>query len=574
MSSPPPQQKKSHSHALDYAAEAVGLAAKVAPSIPVAGDAIGIALEGVQGLLNLVSTANSNKEELPALIQKLKSLCAMHMETAQVEPITQSYKVFQEFQSELQPFIVRCDKLREKSQKKRYLWLSPIFAKDLKHVKIKLHELAEEYMIKNSSILSATQERMEADVKMKYAMNMLANKYKVSARYNADNTPDVCLEGTRVEIIAQIIDHLTSLTHTHQFLLLSGSAGSGKSTIAKTVAEKLAKCSALAASFFFSSRFTGRSDSSSVPIALAYQLAQYNPQFQQLLSNFLEENKFQVLDENTANQFDKLVVQLLCKMDFPAGSPLWIICLDALDECGENHGETVVSWLSAARNKIPSQVRFFLTGRPEVPATIMTGPLRVAAFEMKLDDQDPTTVEADIQKYLDFKLPINSPKWHNKEKAASALLYIKQQSAGLFIYAATSVLYIDHKGSQKWDKEAEYLRGLKRGHKEINALYHGIVSAVAKPPYRADEREAVAYARQLHILYVVLNLVEPLDLESLSTLLEETKEDVHSTLMELSAVIHVPDLRDHMGLKNTRMEIYAVVQKEPRHMSLDKYFKY
>ncbi|KAJ7278638.1 hypothetical protein C8J57DRAFT_1712708 [Mycena rebaudengoi] len=83
---------------------------------------------------------------------------------------------------------------------------------------------------------------------------ILASLKCVAARYNAVNTPEKCMDGTRVDIIRDLVACLTSTPDSIRLVMLSGVAGSGKSTIAKTVATILANNNnrALAASFFFS----------------------------------------------------------------------------------------------------------------------------------------------------------------------------------------------------------------------------------------------------------------------------------------------------------------------------------
>ncbi|KAF7346897.1 NACHT-domain-containing protein [Mycena venus] len=81
----------------------------------------------------------------------------------------------------------------------------------------------------------------------------LASLKCVAARYNAANTPEKCMDGTRVNIIRDLVASLTSTPDSIRLVMLSGVAGSGKSTIAKTVATILAEeKDTLAASFFFS----------------------------------------------------------------------------------------------------------------------------------------------------------------------------------------------------------------------------------------------------------------------------------------------------------------------------------
>ena len=99
------------------------------------------------------------------------------------------------------------------------------------------------------------------------------------AHFSAENTPDSCTKGTRTDIIAQILSLCKTPAAQLRIIFLSGSAGSGKSTIAKTVSQELAAESYLAASFFFSARFEGRVNASALSLALAHQLGHYNLEF-------------------------------------------------------------------------------------------------------------------------------------------------------------------------------------------------------------------------------------------------------------------------------------------------------
>jgi len=65
---------------------------------------------------------------------------------------------------------------------------------------------------------------------------ILADLRYIPAQYNAANTPDKCMEGTRVEILKDLVARLTS--SPDQIVMLAGSAGSGKSTIANVLLTK------------------------------------------------------------------------------------------------------------------------------------------------------------------------------------------------------------------------------------------------------------------------------------------------------------------------------------------------
>ncbi|KAJ7025447.1 hypothetical protein C8F04DRAFT_1400605 [Mycena alexandri] len=136
---------------------------------------------------------------------------------------------------------------------------------------------------------------------------ILADLKYISAQYNAANTPDTCMKGTRVEILKDILIHLTSFSD--QIVMLSGSAGSGKSTIAKTVAQILAEENyILAASFFFSRYYTERRELDFLPTTLALQLADYSSDFRSRLVNFLHKDHTRILFADPKQQFQKLVM--------------------------------------------------------------------------------------------------------------------------------------------------------------------------------------------------------------------------------------------------------------------------
>ncbi|KAJ7110888.1 hypothetical protein C8R44DRAFT_529867, partial [Mycena epipterygia] len=118
---------------------------------------------------------------------------------------------------------------------------------------------------------------------------------------------------------------------SQRIVMLSGSAGSGKSTIAKTVASVLAEHKhVLAASFFFSRDYAERKEIRFLPTTIARQLAYPDADFEALLVDVLEHDRTGILSADPHLQFQKLVVELLAKP--PCATP-WVICLDALDEC-------------------------------------------------------------------------------------------------------------------------------------------------------------------------------------------------------------------------------------------------
>ena len=99
------------------------------------------------------------------------------------------------------------------------------------------------------------------------------------------------MDGTRVAILNDITTLLLAPRDSHdRIIAVCGGAGSGKSTIAKTIATRLDLQGRLAASFFFSREHDERKRISAVPATLAVQLAEYDIEFFNLLVTALEDD--------------------------------------------------------------------------------------------------------------------------------------------------------------------------------------------------------------------------------------------------------------------------------------------
>jgi energy-coupling factor transporter ATP-binding protein EcfA2 len=386
-----------------------------------------------------------------------------------------------------------------------------------------------------SKIAVSSVDRLLAD-------EILAKLKCVAARYNGEDTPDKCMDGTRIEVIKKIIGHLTATPSSSQrLLMLSGSAGSGKSTIAKSVASILGEQkNALAASFFFSRDYAERNGIRYVPTTLARQLGDYNPDFRRLLVKFLDDDRTGILSAEPRLQFQKLVIEILAKI--PQNSKPWVICLDALDECGLDRGQTFLRWLSDGIASVPVHVRFFLTGRPDVPSYLKFDSLHLVMRGIILDDIESATVDRDIHLYVQQSL--DGRNWTTRRDwkvRMDDVDEITSRAGGLFIFAATAVRYVVA-GSAKVSPQraVDYLlRGAPLV--DLHDLYSRIMDEAITIPPPSDDLAQDFYRCARRVLATIFHLVEPLGSQSLAALLDIDVEDLRSTLNPLSAVIRVPE---------------------------------
>jgi energy-coupling factor transporter ATP-binding protein EcfA2 len=319
--------------------------------------------------------------------------------------------------------------------------------------------------------------------------------------------------------------------------LLSGPAGSGKSTVAKTVASLLARDNLLAGSFFFSRDYADRKEIRGLPGTLAHQMAKYSPDFQEILLERLNASDEPANDEPRM-QFRKLFVELLSRM--PSSLTPWVICLDALDECGTDRGKVLLRWLSENIEIIPAHVRFFLTGRPDVPSYVKFDRLQPLMHKYNMNKIARDTVRQDIRLYVGQSLVDESwdrpSGWRVSDRDADE---ITRLAGELFVFAATAVRYI-RAGSPRThpQKSVDHLlRGASLN--ELNDLYFRIVNEAIPTPI--DERDQEHFERAKRVLGAIVHLIEPQDAESLAGLLRMDQQELKGALIGLSSVVRVPE---------------------------------
>ena len=108
---------------------------------------------------------------------------------------------------------------------------------------------------------------------------------------------------------------------------LNGLAGTGKSAIARTIAERAFANGNLGASFFCSRGVEDRSDLRLIFPMLAYQLAEQYPEFRSSLIPLLRSNS-KIVHESLHDQMQQLLVKPLLSVNISI-----VIVIDALDEC-------------------------------------------------------------------------------------------------------------------------------------------------------------------------------------------------------------------------------------------------
>jgi tetratricopeptide (TPR) repeat protein len=230
---------------------------------------------------------------------------------------------------------------------------------------------------------------------------------------------------------------------------LDGIAGTGKTTIAQSVAAIAAE--RLAASFFFSrtAESSGRRQTAPVIPTLAYQLAQKHKVVCSHVCSALE-LKPDIRTSRMEDQAHTLLSEPLAAVAdglFPL--PLLVV-LDGLDECDKDAGSgreggQLISILLETFRGLPFCVKMFITSRPEPTVRNMFGEISEYTYRLALHrDIDEGVVHKDIKAYLRAELsklakkrsiPLPFPSDANFKTLAD-------RAGTLFIYVRTVVEYI------------------------------------------------------------------------------------------------------------------------------------
>jgi hypothetical protein len=223
---------------------------------------------------------------------------------------------------------------------------------------------------------------------------------------------------------------------------LNGLAGTGKSTIAQTITERVFAAGHLGASFFCSRDFEDRRNLRFIFPTLAVQLAQKYTGFRSILVPLIQSDPG-VADESLYHQMNRLIAQPLRESNVST-----VIVLDALDECKDDEpASAVLSVIGQFLSEIP-KVKFFLTGRPE--PHIREGfrlPRMAAMTDMFiLHEIESSQVDSDVRMFFRHEfLELASRRrglddWPAKEQ----LDLLCERAAGLFVYAVATIKFISN----------------------------------------------------------------------------------------------------------------------------------
>ena len=361
------------------------------------------------------------------------------------------------------------------------------------------------------------------------------------ATYRTRQAPDDqesqgCMEGTRKQILAELEEW--AVNDAAKVLWLNGMAGTGKTSIAHSLCEKLHKREILGASFFCSRSASQEvRDARFIIPTITSILSESSPVLRSAISKVVEE-------KHDVGSLHKLSVQFRLLLVDPIKSILdsslktYVVVIDALDEC-TNLG-TVEKLIQAIIGFAPDMpLKFLVTSwdmtrisgafhhNSEYPPKILS-----------LHDIERSIVQEDIKMYLQNSLSAIARRSRQPLPwpAPEELEILLERLDRLFIYAATAVRYIGapNVDFRKRLAHITHLTPARMNTGIIDSLYNDIMRQ-AFCELQPDEVSARCKTPS-----AVVFLLVPLSLEAIASLSGMDRLEAQVALTPFQSVIHMP----------------------------------
>ncbi|KAJ5993065.1 hypothetical protein N7451_008789 [Penicillium sp. IBT 35674x] len=363
----------------------------------------------------------------------------------------------------------------------------------------------------------------------------------------SDRDEVLCLQGTRTELLQQIMEWVISPSQKGIFWL-KGMAGTGKSTISRTVARSLKDINHLGASFFFKRGEGDRGNAKKFFPTLTRQLMLSITELRFGVHKALHDDP-DIASKSLMEQFEKLLLQPLLNVEQLGRQPQTaVIVIDALDECEHDQDvRNIIRFLPLLQKAKAVRLRIFLTSRPELPISLGFSEIADHSYQdLALHEVPEEVTEHDIHLFLQDRFAkikhdrYISGTWPGDDDIQELV----SMSVPLFISAATVCRYIEN---PKWEPKlrlAELLTDQAKYISRMDKTYLPILTRLLDDQESNELEQQYLLQEFQDIVGVIILLAVPLSINALSLFLGIGPDQIDNRLDSFRSVLSIPDDRD------------------------------
>ncbi|PHH77436.1 hypothetical protein CDD80_605 [Ophiocordyceps camponoti-rufipedis] len=375
--------------------------------------------------------------------------------------------------------------------------------------------------------------------------------------FQAEDKGPLCLAGTRVELLHEISTWAADAEAESIFWLM-GTDGTGKSTIARTVARSWE--TSLGASFFFKRGDSNRGNLSKFFSTMAAELTKREPAMASYIHKAASEKSLDPPRAAAANttsirqsffreRFNKLVLKPL-QMVAPAlrtDKPV-VLVVDGLDECEpEGDARILVELLLRTVASRGLRLKVLLTSRPKLRARL--GMLNNEALNQELVLHRMPTEETDLSLVVTHELARIRDEFNasgtDRARLAedwpgdASIEALVKMAAPVFVSAVTMCRFIaDGRMGTPDEQLRKILTSQRTGEQassQLGAAYMPVLYSLIE-----DGHQEAQLDRYHNVIGPLVILTTPLSSLSLAHLLDLDQNDVNNFLNTLHPVLHIP----------------------------------
>ena len=286
-------------------------------------------------------------------------------------------------------------------------------------------QLGDRGTVRDNNLDTKLQEDVEVQREKSRENEILKKLAKIDTLKNIKNHADRYVDGTRLSFFSAVESWLNDRSCPNRVMVISGSAGMGKSVISAVICEKMQDAGRLAGSHFCQHDRARHRNPKVMLQSLASQLCDILPEYKKALMEKLSRNLgVEINNMEVKDLFEVLFEEPLARLN--DSSLAYLIVIDGLDESEFQGRNELLDVIANYFQGLPLWIRFLVTTRPEI--NIAENLKNLLPLQM-----DPNVEENVKDIYLFFDKQIGH--FLQSEHQEIVLEALVQKSEGVMLYA-------------------------------------------------------------------------------------------------------------------------------------------